>query len=173
MAQCILIPPMHLTLFLTPYLFTSFQPFSYILIMSTGVEVILPAGGPHFGFLFYLFIFFFFVFIQHEIWCSSGLYLEPLLFNVIIKDICDSVCSSTCVLFAEGFSIFRCIRNFEESKILQSDVDALRQWGLGNGMKLNADTTTFISFIRKTDSGITCAYKLGLTHIARSAYVNL
>jgi hypothetical protein len=58
-----------------------------------------------------------------------------------------SICDF-CLLFADDF-IFRCIRNVEESKLLQSDVDAVRMWALDNGMDVSADTITLVPLFVK------------------------
>jgi hypothetical protein len=84
--------------------------------------------------------------------------------------ICDAICNSSYLLFAVDIEILRNIRNVEDCKLLQSDVDSVQKCCLGNGMKLNVGKTTFICFTRKTSS-IAFKFKLGFTHTARSQCV--
>ena len=58
----------------------------------------------------------------------------------------------------------------EDCKLLQSDVDAARNWCLDSGINLSVDKTTFIYFTSTTNS-VALRYKLGLTHIAPSQSV--
>jgi hypothetical protein len=87
----------------------------------------------------------------------QGSTLGPLLFNIFINDIRDSISNSNYLLFADDLKINRSIRNVDDCKRLQHDIDSVKNWCLGNGMKLNLDKT--ISFTRKTNN-IYMNYKL-------------
>lgn len=91
--------------------------------------------------------------------------IGPLLDSVVINDICNSVCNSSCLVFADDFKIFCYIRNVENCKLLQSDIDSIHKWCLNNGMNLTVGITTCVSLTYKTDS-IAFRYKLGRTPIA-------
>jgi hypothetical protein len=70
--------------------------------------------------------------------------LGPVLFNICINDIGDSVCNSKYPLFVDDLKICRSIRNVDDCKRLQHDIDSVQDWCLVNGMKL-----TTVSFTRK------------------------
>jgi hypothetical protein len=69
------------------------------------------------------------------------------------------VCSSNCLLFPDV-----------GCHILQSDIDSVLKWSVGNGMQSGGDGTTFISVASKTDS-IDYECKLASKLFARSHYV--
>jgi hypothetical protein len=73
----------------------------------------------------------------------------PLLFNIFINDICDSIHNSQCLLFADNLKIYRSISDVDEYKLLRHDVDSVRSWCIDNGMKLNLGNITVISFTHK------------------------
>jgi hypothetical protein len=85
--------------------------------------------------------------------------LGPLLFNIFMNDICDSIHNSQCLLFADDLKIYRSISDVDDCKLLQHNIDSVQNWCLDNGMKLNLSKTTIIYFTRKTDS-IYFHYKL-------------
>jgi hypothetical protein len=56
----------------------------------------------------------------------------------------DSVCNSSCVLFAEDFKFIHNIRHFEDCKHLQFDIDTVQKWFWDDGREVNVDRTTFV-----------------------------
>jgi hypothetical protein len=44
--------------------------------------------------------------------------LGPLLFNIFITDICDSIHNSQCLFFADDFKIYRSISDIDDCKLL-------------------------------------------------------
>jgi hypothetical protein len=89
----------------------------------------------------------------------QGSVLGPLLFNVYINDLCDSIKHSRYLLFADDIKIYRAISSPEDCNLLQSDIDSIRDWCAANFMKLNIDKTKVITFSRKTNNFI-YRYKL-------------
>jgi hypothetical protein len=81
----------------------------------------------------------------------QGSTLGPLLFNIFINDICDSIHNSQCLLFTDDLKIYCSNSDVYDCKLLQHDIDSVQNWCLNNGMKLNFSKTT-ISFTRKTNS---------------------
>jgi hypothetical protein len=83
--------------------------------------------------------------------CTLGSTLGPLLFNIYINDLSAKIHFSKFMLFAD-LKIFRFIKSAGNCKLLQSDVDSVQKWCIGNYMKINTSKTSMISFIRKTSS---------------------
>jgi hypothetical protein len=100
----------------------------------------------------------------------QGSTLGPLLFNIFINDICDSIHNSKCLLFADHLKIYRSISDVDDCKLLQHDVYSVQNWCLNNDMKLNLSKTTIIYFTRMTDS-IYFNYKLCNNPVALSQCV--
>jgi hypothetical protein len=76
--------------------------------------------------------------------------LGPLLFNIFINDICDSISYSKYLLFADDLKIYCNINNVHDCKLLQSDINSVQKWCFQKGMTLTVGKTTIISFTRKT-----------------------
>ena len=55
----------------------------------------------------------------------QGIIAKPLPCNVHTNAAFDSVCESSCVLFADGLKVFHNIRNVEDCNILQFHLDAV------------------------------------------------
>jgi hypothetical protein len=91
---------------------------------------------------------------QYLVKCGvpQGSTLGPLLFNVSINDICDSIYNSQCLLFADDLKIYRSISDADDCILLQHNIDSVQNWCVNNVMKLNLNKTTIISFTRKTNS---------------------
>jgi hypothetical protein len=100
----------------------------------------------------------------------QGSTLGPLLFNIFINDICDSISCSKYLLFADDLKIYLNINNVHDCKLLQSDINSVQNWRFENGMTLNVGKTTIISFTRKT-VGFHFNYKLSNNPILRSQFV--
>jgi hypothetical protein len=76
--------------------------------------------------------------------------LGPLFFNIFINDTGDSVCYSKYLLFADDLKIYRSIRNVDDCKLLQHDIDSMQNWYLFNGMKFNlGKTMTYLSLVKQ------------------------
>jgi hypothetical protein len=74
--------------------------------------------------------------------------LGPLLFNIFINDICDSVSYSKCLLFDGDLKVYHNINYVRDCKLLQSDINSMQNWCFENCMTLNVGKTTIISFTR-------------------------
>jgi hypothetical protein len=82
----------------------------------------------------------------------QGSTLGPILFNIFINDICNTIHNSRYILFAHDLKIYRAITSVYDCKLLQHDINSVHNWCLANGMKINIDKTTIISYSRKTNS---------------------
>jgi len=83
----------------------------------------------------------------------------PLLFNVFINDLCNSIKHSRYFLFANDIKVFPTISSATDSTLPQTDADSNHSWCAANYMRLNTDNTPVITFIWKTNS-INYNYKL-------------
>lgn len=112
---------MHFTLFLIPILFKKLSTFgltpnylyclhNYLIRRQTSVRVL----GIYFPFM------------QHEFWCSSGLWFRVLPFQPFISYTCESVCKYSCSLCADDTKNFYDITNSEEYKLLHTDIYSLK-----------------------------------------------
>jgi hypothetical protein len=96
----------------------------------------------------------------------QGPTLGPLLFNIFINDICDSIYYSKYLLFADDLKIYRNTNNAHDCKLLQSDINSVQNWCFQKGITLTVGKTTIISFTRKT-FGFHFNYKLSNNPILR------
>jgi hypothetical protein len=101
----------------------------------------------------------------------QGSTFGPLLFNILINNICDSISYYKYILFADDLKVYR-NNNIHGCKLLQSDISSVQNWCLENGMALIVGKTTIISFTRKT-VGFHLNYKLSNNPILRSQCVLL
>ena len=78
----------------------------------------------------------------------QGTVLAPLLFLIYINDMPSTV-SSTIGLFPDDASIYRLIRNIEDCKILQYDLQKLIQWEQSWSMEFHPDKYEVLRNINK------------------------
>lgn len=75
---------------------------------------------------------------------AQGPFLWPLLFNVLITDLCNSIKHDRCLSFADNVPVSRTV-SFAR---LPSDIDIIRA---AKVMALNTGNTRVIAFTRKTN----------------------
>ena len=78
----------------------------------------------------------------------QGSHLGPILFNIFINDLTDSVKFSNCLLFADDLKIFRVIRDKQAQELLQEDLLEINRWCISNNLFLNVNKCVSISFCR-------------------------
>jgi hypothetical protein len=100
----------------------------------------------------------------------QGSTLGPILFNIFINNICNTILNSRYLLFSDDLTIYRTITNVDDCKVLQHDINSVHNWCLVNGMKINISKTTIIYFTRKTNN-IGFNYKLCNNLVTRSQCV--
>jgi len=78
--------------------------------------------------------------------------LGPLLFLMFINDLPYGVRSSTCLLYADDFKIFRTVNDKTDCSKLQADLnDAVVEWFNMNHMSLNIEKCSGVTFTRKLE----------------------
>ena len=80
----------------------------------------------------------------------QGCNLGPLLFNIFVNDLVDSVQHSKVLQFADDVKIYREIHSTTDCLKMQDDVQAVLNWCLKNNLVLNPSKTKVVSFTRKT-----------------------
>jgi hypothetical protein len=59
-----------------------------------------------------------FVLLSRQVWNASSFHIRPLIFNIFINDIGDSICNFKYLLYADDLKIYRSIRNVDHCKRL-------------------------------------------------------
>jgi len=77
-------------------------------------------------------------------------FLGPVLFRILINDLCSVVRYSNCLLFVDGIETFNGIKSHRGSSLHQPDITVVCAWCISNFMKPSVNTTRVISFTRKT-----------------------
>jgi hypothetical protein len=78
--------------------------------------------------------------------------LGPLLFNVLINGLWNSIKHSRFFLIADDIQIFRIVNSTTDYTLLQSDIVSIRGWCAANCMKRKTDKTEVIAFTRKINA---------------------
>jgi hypothetical protein len=77
----------------------------------------------------------------------QGSVLGPLLFLAYVNDIWRDM-ESKIRLFADDCIIYRKILNISDVDKLQTDLDTVAEWAVGNEMKINQGKSNAISFMK-------------------------
>lgn len=80
----------------------------------------------------------------------QGSHIGPLLFNIFINDIVDVIHYSDIFLYADDLKLARVIKDPEDARLLQLDLDSVAKWCRNNKMSLNADKCYHIKITRKS-----------------------
>ena len=75
-------------------------------------------------------------------------FLGPLLFRILMNDLCNVVRYSDCLLFVDGIETFNGINSHQGSSLHQPVVTVFCAWCISNFMKPSVNTTRVISFTR-------------------------
>ena len=79
----------------------------------------------------------------------QGTVLGPLLFNIYINDMPQTVTEGTSIrLFADDCLVYRRIESPEDQQILQNDLHNLQQWAERWGMRFNASKCNIMHIAR-------------------------
>lgn len=80
----------------------------------------------------------------------QGTVLSPLLFALFINDL-PALIKSNILLFADDLKIFMKIKNMNDARILQSDIQTIIDWCRRNILGLNVSKCYLLSFTRRHD----------------------
>ena len=72
--------------------------------------------------------------------------LGPFIFTAFINDICEAICSSSCLLFADDLKICHSIKN-----VVEDAVCSLSKCCLDNSVKFSTGETLLVCFTCKTN----------------------
>lgn len=96
----------------------------------------------------------------------QGSHLGPVLFIIYMEDLLQSLTSIGCSAYADDIKIFKAVQNDEDRAQLQDMLSLIQNWGVANGLLLNASKCNVITFSRKRDS-ICHNYHLADTELKR------
>jgi len=85
-------------------------------------------------------IMYWFEIICHNLWCTQGSLLGPLLFILYSNDLPGSLQSTTCVLFADDIYVSGKYIT-ELYKLVSQDIASLAEWFKVNKLFLNINKT--------------------------------
>lgn len=84
----------------------------------------------------------------------QGSHLGPLLFAIFVNDLCDDICDSNFLLYADDLKIYRLIRNEYDAECLERDAQRVQDWCIRNNMSLNVNKCVAITFTRKKQCNV-------------------
>lgn len=79
----------------------------------------------------------------------QGSHLGPLLFNIFIADLSESLAGIDHLFFADDLKIYHNIDSVSDTIFFQSKLHALENWCSANNLHLNTDKCFVITFTRK------------------------
>ena len=91
----------------------------------------------------------------------QGSPLGPLLFNVFINDICQSVHNSVPILYADDLKLIGKIKNFNDTAKLQHDIRQIENWCETNKMEINTSKTILVRYTKKTNYTVSTYFIYG------------
>lgn len=100
----------------------------------------------------------------------QGSHLGPLLFNIFINDVASCFHSSQFLMYADDLKIFSPVTSLSDCLAVQSDLDRFYYFCINNGLQLNSDKCSVITFTKKR-SYITYEYKLNTNIVTRVSTV--
>lgn len=101
---------------------------------------------------------------------SQGSNLGPLLFNILINDLSDSVGCSEIMMFADDVKLVKTINSEKDCKDLQNDINSVYRWSILNKLNFNISKCEMMSFTRSSVP-LHHRYTLGGDEITRVATV--
>lgn len=79
----------------------------------------------------------------------QGSNLGPLLFLIYINDLTEAITNSSFLLFADDLKIYKAVNSHQDYVDLQADLDSVLAWCQHNGLYLNINKCSVVSFTRK------------------------
>ena len=97
---------------------------------------------------------------------AQGSHCAPLLFNLFVSDIVDVVNHSKVLMFADDLKLYRRVVQWEDTLLLQRDLNALYEWTQVNHLLLNVNKCAFISFY-KINERVDSNYQIDHVNLVR------
>ncbi|XP_075167423.1 uncharacterized protein LOC142239520 [Haematobia irritans] len=79
----------------------------------------------------------------------QGSVLGPLLFNLFINDLPESISFSNTLLYADDLKLFKCVNSLLDAIHLQCDLNSIVNWCEINHMSLNVRKCFYVCFSRR------------------------
>lgn len=100
----------------------------------------------------------------------QGSNLGPILFIIFANDIPNVIKHSEVLLFADDVKLYKTVKTILDASLLQKDIEALENWTLENGLKLNAAKCFVVSF-SKIKEPILFDYKISNLPLSRKTEI--
>ena len=78
----------------------------------------------------------------------QGSHCGPMLFDIFVLDLVDSVINSSLLMFADDVKIYRSVTSVSDSLLLQDDISNFHLWCCMNRMDLNVRKCNIMTFTR-------------------------
>lgn len=94
----------------------------------------------------------------------QGSHLGPVLFLLFINDITKYIKHCSCSVFADDMKIYRPVKSLEDVRLIQEDLNSIKQWCDQNYMSLNVSKCNHIKFTKNINK-VESSYLIGSGHI--------
>lgn len=81
----------------------------------------------------------------------QGSHLGPVLFLIFINDLSQHIKNCRYLLYADDMKIYKIVKDFSDTKLVQEDLDRINAWCRDNLMFLNVSKCSVITFSKKKD----------------------
>jgi len=89
----------------------------------------------------------------------QGSVLGPILFNIFISGIQNTVKYSSILMYADDIKVFRVVENISDAALLQNDLDNVSAWLGDNYMKVSASKSAVVTYNGRNRDNILYVYR--------------